>query len=81
MIVGEKRPELIVPDFSGTVIPRVPGSGAGRRGGAGATVINIHQTIDARGAVEGVPAQIQRALEANNRRLPNIIRDAQMRSK
>ena len=58
---------------------RVEITPAGQSAGGGDTI--IHQTIDARGAVEGVPAQIQRALDANNRQLPGIIRDAQRRSK
>jgi hypothetical protein len=35
-IVGEKRPELFVPNQSGTIVPRVSS------GGGGGTVINVH---------------------------------------
>lgn len=38
-IVGEKRPELFVPDTSGRIIPEVPG-------GSGGATINIHQTLN-----------------------------------
>lgn len=54
-IVGERGPELFVPDRPGTVIPNDFGSG-----GMGGNVINI----DARGAAPGVEALIRRELAA-----------------
>lgn len=52
-MVGENGPELFVPDRSGTIIP----NGAGGAGGG----ITINQTIDARGADEGVAIRIEQA--------------------
>jgi hypothetical protein len=41
-IVGEKRPELFVPDQNGTILPRVPSAGtAGRSSGGGDVYITI----------------------------------------
>lgn len=54
-IVGERGPELFVPDRPGTVIPNDFGGG-----GMGGNVINI----DARGAAPGVEALIRRELAA-----------------
>lgn len=45
-IVGERRPELFVPDQDGQIIPRVPSEAAGHRGyggaGGGGVVIQLH---------------------------------------
>ena len=39
VIVGERRPELFVPNTSGTILPRITGAGGGGgRGGAGMTI-------------------------------------------
>lgn len=43
-IVGEKRPELFVPDTSGHIIPRVPSSASSTATGAG-TEIHIGQVV------------------------------------
>lgn len=44
-IVGEKRPELFVPERSGFVLPSVPSSFGGGMGG-GSTVINNYITVE-----------------------------------
>ena len=39
VIVGERRPELFIPNTSGTILPRITGAGGGGgRGGAGMTI-------------------------------------------
>jgi hypothetical protein len=73
--VGEDGPEIVnLP--RGTQVFDAPTSlrmteGEGR--GGGVTITN-HYTIDARGAEAGVEAKIARAIEAQNRMLPEIIR-------
>lgn len=49
-IVGEKRPEVFVPDTNGTILPRVgvPGGGAGGAGGSGSQPLVINQYLDGR---------------------------------
>lgn len=56
-IVGERGPELFMPQSSGTIIP----NGATIGGGGGGGVQNIH--IDARGADFGVENRIRRSLQ------------------
>lgn len=74
-IVGEKRPELFVPDQAGTIIPRIPTAMAksGVTGSSGPITI----TIDARGAQEGVADQVGaavgRAMRRFERRLPGMM--------
>lgn len=70
-IVGEKRPELFVPDQAGTIIPRIPTAMA--KNGIGSNAYTFH--IDARGATPGVERMIEdgvrRAIatsDRNNRR-------------
>lgn len=55
-IVGEKRPELFVPDVPGYILPEVPGSfgdtgGIGGRGGGGLHIgqLAVHNDVDADG--------------------------------
>ncbi|EKE72484.1 hypothetical protein, partial [Oceanibaculum indicum] len=55
-IVGERGPELFVPDRPGTIIPNDFGGGMG----GGGMVVNI----DARGAAPGVEALIRREMAA-----------------
>jgi hypothetical protein len=57
-VVGEKRPELFVPDTNGQIIPRIPSASAVPGSANGGGVI----MIDARGAQIGVHEQITRAL-------------------
>ena len=58
-IVGEKRPELFVPDVSGRIIPKVPGGGG--------SSFTYAPTIDARGADEAAVARLERVI-ANDKR-------------
>lgn len=64
-VVGERGPELFVPQAGGQIV-----SNERMAGGGGATV-NI--SIDARGAVEGVATQIEAAIR---RRVPEILQAA-----
>lgn len=69
-IVGEKRPEVFVPNTAGTILPKVP-SGMG-----GAPVFTFH--IDARGAQMGVAEEIERRLDHYSRQvLPGRVRAIQ----
>jgi phage-related protein len=58
-VVGEKRPELFVPDANGTILPSVPTSSPAPFGGAGGTTINL--TVNA--GVGADTTQIVAALE------------------
>jgi hypothetical protein len=44
-IVGEKRPELFVPDVSGTILPDVPRGGSGGRGGVNVALIDNRSSL------------------------------------
>lgn len=76
-IVGEKRPELFVPNQSGVIIPKVPKSG----GGGVSAPVSIN--IDARGADEAGLARLQREIASLKATLPatvvSTVRDAQKR--
>jgi len=50
-IVGEKRPELFVPDQNGTIVPRVP-NGAGGSGGGGLSQSDINRLAAAMSQVQ-----------------------------
>lgn len=66
-IVGEKRPEVFVPDRSGVILPKVPGAGGG-----GITA-PVTVSIDARGAdAEGL-AKLQRQVAIMEATLPSRI--------
>jgi hypothetical protein len=47
-IVGERRPELFVPNQSGRIVPRVPGMSGGSAAGGGARSVNltVHAVLD-----------------------------------
>lgn len=49
-VVGEKRPELFVPDSDGKILPGVPAGGFSRGGGGGGG-ITVNVKIDNRGAI------------------------------
>lgn len=49
-IVGEKRPEVFVPNVNGTILPRVDAAVAKGRQGRGAQVVDFRQTINLAGA-------------------------------
>ena len=73
-IVGEKRPELFVPNVSGTIIPKVPG---------GSTSINFAPVINAPGADKSELAAVRRDLARMKAELPGtvqaVVRDGQKR--
>jgi len=60
-VVGEKRPELFVPNRSGMILPRVATAGGG-----GSTFAPVYQ-INAAGADSGTVARIQSVLAAHAR--------------
>ncbi|GGA63937.1 tape measure protein [Pelagibacterium lentulum] len=65
-IVGEKRPELFVPDQSGTIVPRVPSApdASALRGlnDNSSSTFTYAPTIDARGADVAAVARIEQVL-------------------
>ena len=60
-VVGEKRPELFVPDRDGTILPSVDqisgGAGSARGGGSRALVVEQRATLEFAGNVDSVMAQ------------------------
>lgn len=66
-LVGEQGPEIVVPRAPGHVL-----TNRQSRGAMGGVTVVTH--IDARGAMEGVAAQIERAVAQQNRNLPRILR-------
>lgn len=66
-IVGEKRPELFVPNVSGRIIPKVPG---------GTTSINFAPTINAAGADAAGLAAVRRDLAKMKADLPVTVKAA-----
>ncbi|MCB5201882.1 phage tail length tape measure family protein [Neorhizobium sp. T786] len=73
-VVGEKRPELFVPNVSGRIIPKVPG---------GTTSINFAPVINAPGADKSELAAVRRDLARMKAELPGtvkaVVRDGQKR--
>ncbi|HEX5933515.1 MAG TPA: phage tail length tape measure family protein [Pseudorhizobium sp.] len=73
-IVGEKRPELFVPNVSGTIIPKVPG---------GSTTVHFAPVINAPGADKAELAAVRRDLARMRAELPGtvkaVVRDGQKR--
>lgn len=61
-IVGERRPEVMVPDSNGTVLPRVPTMPNISKPASGAAAYSPTFHIDARGAQQGVGEEIRAAL-------------------
>lgn len=68
-IVGERRPELFVPNQDGMIIPRV-----GTSGGTN-TSVPVQITIDATGADEGGLAKVQNELVRLRAELPGAIKE------
>jgi len=66
-LVGERGPELFVPPTSGSMMT-APETSRALAGGGG---VIVHMSVDARGAVDGVAAQVQRELV---RALPEVER-------
>ena len=82
-IVGERRPELFVPNVSGRIVPRVPDMSGGGRGGA--AQISMPITINAPGAdsaalarVEAQVVQLQRSIPSQVR---SVMRDDRLRNR
>ncbi len=73
--VGEEGPEIVNLPRGAQVFDAATSRrmAEGDRGGGGVSITN-HYTIDARGADAGVEAKIARAIAAQNRMLPDIIR-------
>lgn len=66
-IVGEKRPEVFVPDRSGVILPKVPGMGGG------GTTVPVNISIDARGADTAVEARFNAQIASLKASLPGVI--------
>jgi tape measure domain-containing protein len=81
-VVGEKRPELFVPNSSGRIIPQVPNVMS--QGGGGTTVhAPVSITIDATGADAAGLARVEQRLAQLKGELPGLtvkaVRDAKKR--
>ena len=61
-IVGEKRPELFVPDTSGTIIPRVPSSGSAGSASGVQQTNHFHGITDPEEAAAAATARLTFAL-------------------
>jgi tape measure domain-containing protein len=59
-IVGEKRPELFIPDSNGTIVPRLPSMPSGS--GSSGPSITFAPVIDARGADIAAVARIEQVV-------------------
>lgn len=70
-IVGEKRPEVFVPDSAGTILPSVPSAAQMARAGSATSFAPVYN-IDARGADAAAVARLERSLAR---------RDAEMESR
>lgn len=70
-IVGERGPELFVPNMNGMVVPnhKLRGSGVGGLSGGGEGITNVFN-IDARGSEVGVETRIRQEL---SRAVPSIV--------
>lgn len=74
-IVGEKRPELFVPNVPGRIVPRVPtaNSGSGAGGGGGTTVVTINAPINAPGADAAALARVERSVQELGKNIPKMV--------
>lgn len=80
-VVGERRPELFVPNRNGHIVPSIPRAGSAARAGNNVTI-----SVDARG-VQGdreirqmVQAAVVAGMQQVERRVPGIVSNAQKRS-
>lgn len=82
-IVGEKRPELFVPNVSGKIMPRIPDIASPRGGMGGGVSIAMPITIDATGADAAGLARVEQRLAQLKGELPGLtvkaVRDAKKR--
>ncbi len=79
-IVGERRPEVFVPDQNGKIVPRVPTmpqfpDASQMRGSAGAVSAPVSIQIDATGADAAGLARVQQEIAALKSSLPSAIVD------
>ncbi len=79
-IVGERRPEMFVPDQNGKIVPRVPTmpqfpDASQMRGSAGAVSAPVSIQIDATGADAAGLARVQQEIAALKSSLPSAIVD------
>ncbi|MBZ9698824.1 phage tail length tape measure family protein [Mesorhizobium sp. CO1-1-9] len=73
-LVGEYRPEVFVPNESGSILPRVPSIMSGANQNGPAYQDNRKISIDARGAQQGVGEEIKRALaEYDKQSVPRTV--------
>lgn len=76
-VVGEKRPELFVPDQAGRIVPSVP------EGGGGGVSITFAPQIDARGADQAAVARLESQMRKMSGefegRVVSTVRDARNR--
>lgn len=70
-LVGERRPELFVPNVSGAILPRVPDLALGRvdSGSGPASGVTVVTNIDARGATKDAIAELVSEMRARDQRL------------
>lgn len=74
-VVGEKRPELFIPDRSGTILPDIGALSSSRGGG-----ITIHNTFVVQGGDEaGVYRALNRMMPEMERRMLDRVMDARQR--
>lgn len=86
-IVGEKRPELFVPNQSGRIVPQVPSAPSlpaiPSRSAGSASSFTYAPTIDARGADAAAVERLERAMAKDRAELPSkvikVVRDGQKR--
>jgi tape measure domain-containing protein len=70
-IVGEKRPEVFVPNQNGVIIPRVPNN----MGGSGSVTAPIQINIDAKGADAQGLMRVQQELVNLRAQMPYLVRN------
>lgn len=79
-VVGERRPELFVPDSNGNIIPRVPDAPKAAPSSGGDRIsVNFSPSIDARGADQAAVDRLERGLAKTNAeleaRIMKVVRD------
>jgi hypothetical protein len=88
-VVGEKRPELFVPNMSGRIIPSIPDLRGARAGAAAAGAVDVRVSVDRNGELQayvertagGVAARVAAAGDARVRReVPGILAKHQLRN-
>ncbi|KFL24995.1 hypothetical protein JP74_21765 [Devosia sp. 17-2-E-8] len=80
-VVGEKRPELFVPNQSGTILPRVPTMASIPSKANGGGDVNISYVINAQGSDPSVLGRLEGQLARHKAELVPTIRNEIMRRK